>query len=315
MNDWLRRFLYESPADQGAGEGIDDLSGTYDWGDSSDAEYARRFPGGPQEMWKSLNETRGTLSQRAEEANRAAEELAQYKAREAEEAETWSDPLEQLPDEVDDAAIRRLQRVFLDDPQRAYELAVDAAPGYGTVLQSQIMQAWQQRDPIAALHYVIDQRMNPVLDERFQSMQDELADRLGPTLAHTRDQMNVMAINMSRQIQPDIEQYEPRLSAALTEAPNLLADVQGDPAKMAQRLVQMRDILYMEDERAKRAGEETPATKKEQVADDAKKLQQETRRGGLGRSDADAPNLVDDDYAKSMSLTGQNGGRRRGIPA
>lgn len=290
-------------------EGVDDRTGGsgYDWGDQAETDYAKRFPGGPSEMYRSINEGTKVVTQLSAAEQRAAEleeQLAEIEAERA--AEPWRDPLESLPaDVLPEATVKRLEAVFARDPVQAWELAKEAAPGYGDVVQNMVMQAWLARDPIGAMRHFQNEMWNPVLDERFQSMEDVLAERLGPMVSHSIDEINNAAIMLSRNLAPDIGAYEDRIGQAIVANPALLSDVSGNVQASAERLVQMRDMLWAAEQRVAANG------KKEEV--DPEKVKKadlpavRPRQAAMGRSDVEGPALVDDDYAKRMSIKPRRG--------
>lgn len=310
MRELIRWYLR---ADEGGGgapvveEGVDDRSGgAFDWGEQASEEYAKRFPGGPQEMWKAIGQGTQKITQLTQAEQRAQEleaELEEFRAQAAEREGQWEDPLAQLPTGVDEATMAKLVAVFQTDPARAFDMAAQAAPGYGPGLQNQMFTAWLSRDPIAAMDHLVNSRISPVLDERFQSFEDQLSDRLGPTLAHSVEQMSTAAVLTSRTMAPDITQYEDRIEAAILGNPALIADVIGNVQQSAERLVQLRDMIWAADQRAAATKQAAPPVEGEGGA--KKEQQQPSRRprqSTMSRSDAEAPQLVDDDYAKRMSI-------------
>lgn len=304
-----RWFRLHFRADEGGGggapaveEGVDrGGNGGYDWGDQAETDYAKRFPGGPSEMFRSINEGTQKITQLSAAEQRAAdleEQLAEIEAER--DARPWEDPIAALPSGVIEEGTRlRLEAVFADNPAQALKLAQEASPGYGNALQTIVMQAWLARDPWAALQHVVNGFVEPVLQERFQSFEELMTERLGPTVAHSIDQMNQAAIFHSRALAPDIADYEPRIEELLTNNPALIADVLGNVEKSADRLVQLRDLLAAADMRAAANGKKTDdeaATKK------VKEEPARPRQASMGRGDVEGPALVDDDYAKAMSL-------------
>lgn len=305
-------------ADDGAGdagtaveEGVDTRGGGFDWGEQADTEYAKRFPGGPQEMWKSINAGTQRITQLSAAEQRAAELEAQLAELQADEGEAvWEDPLRALPDELDDATRRRLVMLFESSPSEAFDLAQRAAPGYGPALQNQIMQAWLMKDPVGAMQHLASQNLDSVLTERFQSFEEQLQERIGPMLAHNVTEMSGAAVVQSRLIAPDIVKYEERIEQAILGNPALISDTVGNVQGLATRLVQLRDMIA--------AGDARIAAGKEPVVEveDAKKAdlpKARPRQSTIGTSDARGPDLVDDDYAKRMSISPQRK-RGRGAP-
>lgn len=312
MHVWHTRMRFLLRQDEGGGgggappvveEGVD---GGYDWGEQADTDYAKRFPGGPSEMYRSINEGTQKITQLSAAEQRAKDLEEELEAIRAEQAEQpWQDPIAALPSGVVEEGTRlRLEAVFAENPAQAFKLAQDAAPGYGSALQTIVMQAWLARDPVSAMTHLLNEKLEPVLAERFQSFEEMMTERLGPTVSHSIDQMNAAAIMHSRALAPDILDFEPRIEALITAKPGLFGDVAGDVEASAERLVQLRDMLWAADERAKANGKKT---------DDAAAVKKadlpppRSRQASLGRGDIEGPALVDDDYAKAMTIKPRRG--------
>lgn len=307
MNRWFRAY-FRAAEDQGGApaEGVDDRTGGgWDWGEQADQEYAKRFPGGPSDMWKSINEGTQKITQLSASEQRAAEleaELEGFRQAEEERSQQWEDPLSQLPNGVDDATMARLVAMFQHDPAGAYDLARSATPGYGSVLENQMLGAWMAKDPAGAMRHLIGAEISPVLDERFQSFEEILDQRLGPALSHTTQEISRSMVLLSRTMAPDIGEYEGRIEAAIIANPALLGDVVDDAQKGAERLVQLRDMIWAADQRAAAGKPPVEGPKPGPAARTA-------RQATIGRSDEPPPSRVDDDYAKKMTISPQ---RRRG---
>lgn len=312
MNRWFRAY-FRAAEDQGGApaEGVDDRTGGgWDWGEQADQEFAKRFPAGPEAMWKAINEgtqkitTLSAAEQRAQELEAEIEEL---RAAEEERGQQWEDPLSQLPNGVDEATMARLVAMFQHDPAGAYDLARSATPGYGSVLENQMLGAWMAKDPAAAMRHMIGAEISPVLDERFQSFEEILDQRLGPALSHTTQEISRSMVLLSRSMAPDIGEYEARIEAAILANPALIADVADDAQKGAERLLQLRDMIWAADQRAEAAKAAAGGDPKPTPTPGP--APRTTRQATLSRSDEPPPARVDDDYAKKMTISPQ---RRRG---
>lgn len=291
---WFRRF-FETAADQGAAaveEGVDDR---YQWPDDVDPEIAGRYKT-PAELARAKREGDAAVTRATQEAASARQELEAFRAEQETAQQQWQDPLQsQLPQIVAPEMAQRLEVMFSRDPAGAYDLAAEAAPGYGTVLQSRIFNAWFQEDPVAALQHVMTPQWSNAMDERFQSYEDALIERLGPTLAHATTQVSESAVAQARTLAPDFGAYEERINQMLDAEqggnPALIADVMGNVTATAERLVFLRDSLWAADERQKQvaAGQAATAT----VADAPKAR---PRQATIASGSAPRPGN-DEDYA------------------
>lgn len=253
---WFRRF-FETAADQGAvevpAEGVDDR---YAWPEGTDPEIAGRYKD-PVELARAKREQDATVTRATQEAAQYRAELDQYRAaQEAAEAEALAsrDPLrEDLHQVIPDDLARNLSQRFERDPQGAYELAVESERLYGPDLKNRVMAAWAQTDYSAAMTYFVTNLISPVLDERFQSYEEQLAERIGPTLAHATTQISDGALAEARRQVPDFKDYEQRIEQMINPDlggnPALIADTIGDVQKMSDRLVFFRDSFAAQDMR------------------------------------------------------------------
>lgn len=311
---WFRRNF--AAGDEGGTAVVEGQDGGYQWPEGTDPEIAGRFKD-PVALAAAKREqdatiTRLTTAQKESAAEREAEraELDELRAARDEAAQVWEDPLRTgLPNGVDEQTQNRLVAMFQHDPAGAFDLAREAAPGYGPQLQNDIMQAWLQRDPVAAMNHLLVSSVSPILDERFQSFEDQLVAQLGPTLAHSTEQMSAAAVELAYSQAPDMADYQDRIEAMILENPALIADAIGNTKKSSERLLQMRDLLWAQDERARVAAGAKPSEEPAKTAE--KPLPARARQAVIAASDATAPDLVDDDYAKRMSLKGVRG-RNRG---
>lgn len=311
---WFRRNFRADEGGEGGGtateEGVDTSRSGFDWGEQADSEYAKRFPGGPEEMFRTINESRKVIGAHGTEKQQLEAELERLRTEREAEEEVWEDPLTSgaLPSGVDPAVEARLVALFQHSPGDAYDLAQQAAPGYGPDLQNRMFVAWMNRDPVACFRHVMLGEVTPLMDERFQSFEDVLDERLGPALSHAVQQISGAGVLLSRSIAPDIKTYEPRIEEMIVGNPALVADVTDDSQKMAERLVQLRDLLAAGDARIA-AGKEPEVEPDEATKKDLPAPRANARNAVLGASDAKGPDLGTADYAERMTL--KQPGRRR----
>lgn len=316
---WFRRY-FETAADQGAApaapeptpEGADTR---YAWPDGTDPEIASRYRD-PVELARAKREGDAAVTRATQEAAQYRAELDQYRAeREAAEADALAnrDPLrEDLHQVIPDDLARNLSQRFERDPQGAYELAVEAERLYGPDLKNRVMAAWSQVDYHGAMTYFVSNLMTPVFDERFQSYEESLAERLGPTLAHATMQMSDAAVAQARSQAPDFDQYEERIEQMVDPArggnPALIVDVMGDVQASADRLLQLRDLLWAQDERQKQlqAGQAPTAT-----PEDAPRAR--PRQATISNGSAPRPSNEQEAYAAQVKAS-MKGVRARTLP-
>lgn len=296
----------ESPPPAAPAEGVDER---YAWPEGTDPEVAGRYKD-PVELARAKREQDAAITRYSTEAAEARRELEEIRAQQAEDAANrpWQDPLAgNLPQQLDPALAGRLEMMFARDPQGAYELAAEATPGYGPELQNRVMAAWMATDPVSAMGYFLTQQITPMFDERFQSYEEQLAARLGPTLAHATTQMSDAAIATARSQAPDFGTYETRIEQMLEANPALIIDVMGNVAASADRLLQLRDLLWAQDERQKQLQAGLPATATAEEAPRAR-----PRQATIGNGSAPRPSGSDEEYA-ALAKASMKGVKARSI--
>jgi hypothetical protein len=216
------------------------------------AEWRARFAD-EQAMWQGFRSAEAELTRTKQEAAEYRRQLEQLQQQEQEYDEPV-DPLQALPigisDELYDRIVASAQHDLpgtakhivenLEEFRRAYGPGMDEIAG-------QLMQGWAQRDYFAATRFQREQDRAAILAELRQEQQQVVA----PLTKAQTDQWVKQAHDLAGQKAPDLDEFKGQISQVVQANPQWLAGTYGRPDLMAERILQIRDLLWAAREREK----------------------------------------------------------------
>lgn len=214
--------------------------------------WERQFPGGPSEIYRALQETKGTLTREQQQRADYERQLAEYQAWQQEQ---FQDPFSALPPTMDEHELNRIAEWAKKDPARAAQWAYENHDRVGPEVAGQLMQFWAQQDYWAARRFELDQYLGATREQIRQEMMGEIQ----PLRDETNQRMSALTLDLASQEIPNWESYwMPRVVEFLEQPENsvylnALNGAGANTRQAADQLYNIYAILHAREQRARGA--------------------------------------------------------------
>jgi hypothetical protein len=218
-------------------------------------EWQRQFPGGADEIYRSWQETRATLTREQQQRAEYERQLQEYQ-----QTQQPQDPWSQLPPQVDEYQQQQIAAYAQRDPAAAAKWAYENYHDLGPEVAGQLFQYWQSRDYWGAEAWKAEQLHAQWREQESQRLNQELQ----PVREYTHQQMSQLTLDIASKQIPNWDHWMPRVVDFLEQPENsvwvqALNSTGVNSQAAADRLYDIYAVLHARDQRGRQAAQSQPA--------------------------------------------------------
>lgn len=174
------------------------------------AEWERQFPGGPDEIYRSWQETRATLTREQQQRADYERQVAEYQAMQEEQ---YHDPWSALPPTLDENRLQEIGAWAQAKPAEAAQWAYQHHTEVGPQVAGKLMQYWKDQDYFAATRFELDQYLGSYREQ----IRQELMGEIQPLREDVNQRVAAAGLAHAAQIIPNWNAWMPRITDFLDQ--------------------------------------------------------------------------------------------------